>query len=178
MQSHFLLSGSPSDSQWIVPITLCSGSYQNRHTILFKEKSGSLDIKETAWIKLNVDQTGFYRVKYDEELQARLRHAIESSQLSATDRFGKMDFFSMLDRVIHYWSHWLTLLFSSTGVLDDSYALCMSGQQSLTTLLTLVASFKEETEYTVLSNLISVISPSFSLSLFFLTKFSVIHDWS
>ncbi|KMT17902.1 hypothetical protein BVRB_2g034310 isoform B [Beta vulgaris subsp. vulgaris] len=128
-QSLFLLSGSPGDSQWIVPITLCCGSYDNRRSYLLKEKSGSLDIKESAWFKLNVDQTGFYRVKYDEELEARLRHAIESSQLSATDRFG---------------------------VLDDSFALCTSGQQSMTTLLTLMASFREETEYTVLSNLINI----------------------
>ncbi|KAL2896979.1 Aminopeptidase M1 [Bienertia sinuspersici] len=131
-QSHFLLSDAPGDSQWIVPISACCGSYENRHTYLLKEKSGSLDVKDyqgTAWVKLNVNQTGFYRVKYDEELQAKLRHAIESSQLSATDRFG---------------------------VLDDAFALCMSGQQSLTTLLTLVASFREETEYTVLSNLINI----------------------
>ncbi|CAO2816653.1 unnamed protein product [Amaranthus hypochondriacus] len=128
-QAHFLLSGSPSDSQWIVPITLCCGSYDNRHSFLLKEKSGSLDIVESSWIKLNVDQTGFYRVKYDNILEAKLRDAIERGQLSATDRFG---------------------------VLDDTFALCTSGQQSLTSLLTLVASFKEETEYTVLSNLINI----------------------
>ncbi|XP_021738945.1 aminopeptidase M1-like [Chenopodium quinoa] len=128
-QSHFLLSGSPSDSQWIVPITLCCGSYDNRYSYLLKGKSGSLVIKDGGWVKLNVDQTGFYRVKYDEELGAKLRHAIESGQLSATDRFG---------------------------VLDDLFALCMSGQQSLITLLTLIASFREETEYTVLSNLINI----------------------
>ncbi|XP_056698323.1 aminopeptidase M1-like [Spinacia oleracea] len=128
-QSHFLLSGSPSDSQWIVPITLCCGSYDNRYSYLLKEKSGSLGIKDAAYVKLNVDQTGFYRVKYDEELGAKLRHAIESGQLSATDRFG---------------------------VLDDLFALCTSSQQSLINLLTLIASFREETEYTVLSNLINI----------------------
>lgn len=46
------------------------------------------------WIKLNVDQTGFYRVKYDEDLAARLRYAIENKYLSATDRFGKFDVFT------------------------------------------------------------------------------------
>ncbi|XP_048495061.1 aminopeptidase M1 isoform X2 [Beta vulgaris subsp. vulgaris] len=130
-QSLFLLSGSPGDSQWIVPITLCCGSYDNRRSYLLKEKSGSLDIKESAWFKLNVDQTGFYRVKYDEELEARLRHAIESSQLSATDRFG---------------------------VLDDSFALCTSGQQSMTTLLTLMASFREETEYTISYKIMRIVA--------------------
>lgn len=101
IQSLFLLSGSPGDSQWIVPITLCCGSYDNRRSYLLKEKSGSLDIKESAWFKLNVDQTGFYRVKYDEELEARLRHAIESSQLSATDRFGKRTLSTHLILIIY-----------------------------------------------------------------------------
>ncbi|KAK0571679.1 hypothetical protein LWI29_019866 [Acer saccharum] len=81
------------------------------------------------WIKMNVDQTGFYRVKYDEELAARLRHAIEKKLLTETDRFG---------------------------VLDDSFALCMARQQSLTSLLTLMGSYREEVNYTVLSNLISI----------------------
>lgn len=45
----------------------------------------------SSWIKLNVDQTGFYRVKYDEGLAARLRYAVEKQLLSATDRFGKLD---------------------------------------------------------------------------------------
>lgn len=92
-----MLSGSPSDSQWIVPITLCCGSYDNRHSFLLKEKSGSLDIVESSWIKLNVDQTGFYRVKYDNILEAKLRDAIERGQLSATDRFGKMNIECVLD---------------------------------------------------------------------------------
>ena len=64
---------------------------------LLQTKSETLDIKEflsdksnsaSAWIKLNVDQAGFYRVKYDEDLAARLRYAIENNYLSATDRFG------------------------------------------------------------------------------------------
>lgn len=40
------------------------------------------------WVKLNVGQTGFYRVKYDEELASRLRSAISAGSLEATDRFG------------------------------------------------------------------------------------------
>lgn len=128
-QSHFLSSGSPGNGQWIVPITFCCGSYENRQSLLLKTKSGSVDIQESAWIKINVDQTGFYRVKYDGNLEGKIKHAIERGQLTPTDRFG---------------------------VLDDSYALCMSGQLPLTSLLTLMGSFREETEYTVLSNLINI----------------------
>ncbi|XP_062159285.1 aminopeptidase M1-like isoform X2 [Alnus glutinosa] len=137
-QSQFLSSGSHGDGHWIVPITLCCGSYDVRKNFLLQTKSETLDIKEflsdrsgaaSAWIKINVDQTGFYRVKYDEDLSGRLRYAMESKYLSATDRFG---------------------------ILDDSFALCMARQQSLTSLLTLMGAYREELEYIVLSNLISI----------------------
>ncbi|THG23735.1 hypothetical protein TEA_000968 [Camellia sinensis var. sinensis] len=139
-QSQFLLSGSCEDGQWIVPITLCCGSYDTCKNFLLQVKSETLDVKEfigskdnlvetRAWIKLNVDQAGFYRVKYDEGLASRLRYAIETKCLSATDRFG---------------------------ILDDSYALCMACQQPLASLLTLMGAYRKELEYTVLSNLISI----------------------
>jgi puromycin-sensitive aminopeptidase len=95
-----LSSGSHGDGQWIIPITLCCGAYDVCKNFLLQTNSETLDIKEflgdktdatSAWIKLNVDQTGFYRVKYDEDLSARLRYAIENKFLSATDRFGNWD---------------------------------------------------------------------------------------
>ncbi|KAF5748340.1 Aminopeptidase M1 isoform 1 [Tripterygium wilfordii] len=138
-QSQFLSSGSPGDGQWIVPITLCCGSYEVRKNFLLQTKSETRDIKEffggdlpatrSVWLKLNVDQAGFYRVKYDEELAARIRYAIERNSLSATDRYG---------------------------ILDDSFALCMSRRQPLTSLLMLMGAYREESEYIVLSNLISI----------------------
>ncbi|KAL5559481.1 hypothetical protein UlMin_035692 [Ulmus minor] len=139
-QSQFLSSGPRGDRQWIVPMTLCFGSYDICKNFLLQTKSDTLDINEllgqknsqstfSNWIKLNADQTGFYRVKYDAELAARLKTAIEKKQLSATDRFG---------------------------ILDDSFALCIAQQQSLNSLLTLMTAYKEELDYTVLSNLITM----------------------
>ncbi|XP_075638807.1 aminopeptidase M1-like isoform X1 [Castanea sativa] len=137
-QSRFLASGTHGDGQWIVPITLCCGSYDVRKNFLLQKSSETLDMKElmsdesnlaSAWVKLNVDQTGFYRVEYDEDLEARLRNAIENKYLSATDRFG---------------------------ILEDSFALCMARQKSFTSFFTLMNAYKEELEYTVLSNLIKM----------------------
>ncbi|KAK4580843.1 hypothetical protein RGQ29_024479 [Quercus rubra] len=137
-QSQFLASGTHGDGQWIVPITLCCGSYDACKNFLLQKNSETLDMKElmsdesnlaSAWVKLNVDQTGFYRVEYDEDLEARLRNAIENKYLSATDRFG---------------------------ILDDSFALCMARQKSFTSFFTLLNAYKEELEYTVLSNLIKM----------------------
>ncbi|GMN36050.1 hypothetical protein TIFTF001_005719 [Ficus carica] len=131
-QSHFLSSGSQGDGKWIVPITLCCGSYDDRKSFLLETQSVTLDLTtgtRDSWIKLNVDQTGFYRVKYDEDLASRLRYAIENKYLSATDRFG---------------------------LLDDSFALCMARQESLISLLTLLAAYWDEHDYIVLSNLITI----------------------
>ncbi|EPS58346.1 hypothetical protein M569_16469, partial [Genlisea aurea] len=134
-QSQFLLSGSQGEGQWIVPITLCCGSYDALRTFLLHSKSETFDLKgfsgfssERPWIKVNVDQTGFFRVKYDDELSARLREAIEKKVLSTSDKYG---------------------------ILDDYYALSMACQQPLASLLALMAAYREEHDYIILSNLIS-----------------------
>ncbi|XP_050263568.1 aminopeptidase M1-like [Quercus robur] len=137
-QSQVLASGYLGEGQWIIPITLCCGLYDVHKNFLLQTKSDTLDMKEllsdesnlaSAWVKLNFNQTGFYRVKYDEDLAAKLRYAIEKKYLSTIDRFG---------------------------ILDDSFALCMARQQSLNSLLTLMSAYSGELEYTVLSNLINI----------------------
>nr|XP_043619415.1 aminopeptidase M1 [Erigeron canadensis] len=130
-QMQFLSSGSAGDGQWVVPITLCCGSYESKKSFLLDKKSQAINDPASRWIKINVDQAGFYRVKYDEHLSAKLRYAVESKSLSAMDRYG---------------------------ILDDSFALSMAGQLPLSSLLTLMGAYREEPEYTVLSNLITVSS--------------------
>lgn len=97
-----MASGSTGVSEWIVPITLCCGSYATTQKFLLTTKSELINVSQLigssinstgekarcSWIKFNVDQTGFYRVKYNDELEARIRYAIENNELSATDRFG------------------------------------------------------------------------------------------
>ncbi|XP_042507016.1 aminopeptidase M1-like isoform X3 [Macadamia integrifolia] len=150
-QSQFLSSGSHGHREWIVPVTLCIGSYERRKNFLIETKSGNLDISnlwcssdgnartyelhqekwddEQLWVKLNVGQTGFYRVKYDDVLAARLRRAIEANLLSSTDRFG---------------------------ILDDSYALFEVSELSLSSLLSLMDVYRKESDYIVLSRLIDI----------------------
>ncbi|KAL0904018.1 hypothetical protein M5K25_026087 [Dendrobium thyrsiflorum] len=142
-QSHFLASGSVGAGEWIVPITLCCGSYATTQKFLLETKLELIDVSQLIdssvtttgekagcfWIKLNVDQTGFYRVKYNGELETGIRYAIENNKLSATDRFG---------------------------ILDDSYALCMASKQNLSSLLSLMTAYRQEPEHTVISHLINV----------------------
>ncbi|XP_047972528.1 aminopeptidase M1 [Salvia hispanica] len=139
-QSRFLFTGAHGDGQWVVPISLCCGSYDARKNFLLQTKSETLDVKDLLsasgssgrpWIKVNVEQTGFYRVKYDEDLSAGLRDAIERNYLSTCDR---------------------------NGILDDYYSLSISCEQPMSSLLALMSAYREEPEYTVLSNLIGVAS--------------------
>ncbi|MBA0691178.1 hypothetical protein Goari_008820 [Gossypium aridum] len=143
-QSQFLLSGFHGDGQWIVPITLCFGSYDRIKSFLLESKSENLDASElfptsdeknedeygeASWIKVNIGQSGFYRVKYGDELDARLRKAIEKGFLSVTDKYG---------------------------ILDDRYALCVACEQSLSSLLLLMDVYRKESDYIILSKLIDV----------------------
>ncbi|KAH7653497.1 Peptidase M1 alanine aminopeptidase/leukotriene A4 hydrolase protein [Dioscorea alata] len=140
-QSHFSLTGSVEDAYWIVPITLFVGSYDKQKKFLLDSKILKLELSEllplskqndsqTVLIKVNVEQTGFYRVKYDETISALLREGIKCGSLSAVDRYG---------------------------VLDDSFALCMAGQLPLSSLLSWMDVYKHELDYIVLSRLITVI---------------------
>lgn len=163
LQTQFLSSGAEGVGQWVVPITLCCCSYSRQEKFLFNGKQEDFNLsglvecqkKEDFWIKLNVNQTGFYRVSYDEELASRLRYAIEANKLSAADRYGKV-----LTEASYKWMlpcpTVLTILLFGTGVLDDTYALCMAGKQKLVSLLHLIAAYKDETEYTVLARVIDV----------------------
>ncbi|KAF9621778.1 hypothetical protein IFM89_027632 [Coptis chinensis] len=138
--SQFLTSGAQGDRQWIVPITVCCGSYNARKNFPLQRKSETVEMMDLLgstnatnnhqkWIKLNVDQTGFYRVKYDDKLTARLQYVIQANHLSPTDRFG---------------------------ILDDSFALFMACKQSLSSLFSLMSAYMEELEYTVLSKFITM----------------------
>lgn len=74
------------------PLTL--NAEENGDKTLEKNSSSEFLDLSKDWVKLNVGQTGFYRVKYDLELASRLRSAISAGSLEATDRFGMYHIFS------------------------------------------------------------------------------------
>ncbi|KAK1434223.1 hypothetical protein QVD17_11142 [Tagetes erecta] len=147
-QTRFMSLGLQGEGQWIVPVTLSVGSYNNCKKFLLETKVGKLDISEfhsshfssslpnnknkkvgeKPWVKINVGHTGFYRVKYDSVLTARLMKAIEDKCLSPEDKFG---------------------------ILDDTYALCEAGEESILSLLSLMNLYREDLDYIVLSRLIN-----------------------
>jgi hypothetical protein len=82
---------------WIVPITSSCGAYDSPKKFLLKLKHDKLVIASQCgdrkkggnfWTKLNINGTGFYRVKYDDELAAALQNALETKKLSLMDKIG------------------------------------------------------------------------------------------
>jgi puromycin-sensitive aminopeptidase len=141
-QAQFLSDGSSGPGMWIVPITSCCGANDVQKKFLLKGKTAKMHIKEFTdpqsadgekgpnfWIKINIDQTGFYRVKYDDELAAGLENAIKTKKLSLMDKIG---------------------------IVEDAYALSVACKQTVTSLLRLLSAYCDESDYTVLSHVTSV----------------------
>jgi len=80
-QERFLLSGASEKGVWPIPVTMRLDS-QLRRMLLDKDEE-TIDIEGAESLKLNVDQTGFYRVHY-----RRLRNLVWRGELSQFDRWG------------------------------------------------------------------------------------------
>ncbi|KAH1066377.1 hypothetical protein J1N35_031364 [Gossypium stocksii] len=85
----------------------------------------AFDGDDEILVLVNVEQSGFYRVKYGDELDARMRKA--KGFLSAEDKYS---------------------------ILDARYALFVACEQSLASLLSLMDVYRKETDYIVSLELI------------------------
>ncbi|VAI31891.1 unnamed protein product [Triticum turgidum subsp. durum] len=137
-QAQFLLDGSSGSGMWIVPITSGCGAYDTEKKLLLKLKHDKLVIGSQCgdrkkggnfWTKLNINGTGFYRVKYDDELAAALQNALETKKLSLMDKIG---------------------------IVDDLYALSIARQQTFASLLHLLYGYRGQADYSVLSHINTV----------------------
>ena len=108
LQAQFLSSGRHGDGLWVIPITFSLGLNHKRSFLLdTKLRSSTLsqlqasvvgsssstemneeEILKNLVIKVNVGQTGFYRVKYDDKIATQLKKAIKENSLTAADKFG------------------------------------------------------------------------------------------
>ena len=107
------------DTLWHVPLRARSVQSDETATTLQRARSASLSVGGGAndWVKVNPEQTGFFRVKYRSEDLALLRPAIESLDLSAIDRLG---------------------------IQSDAYALAKAGIQPATDFLEIAQAYVNE----------------------------------
>ena len=125
-------SGPNSDDNhevWRVPLIASQGG-QESAVIIMEGRQVQIDVPGSGngWIKLNPQQTGFYRVNYSADDWQRLVPAISSLELHATDRLG---------------------------IQNDAYALSRAGLLPVTQFLSLAQAYQNETDASVWGDLAS-----------------------
>tara|TARA_B100000676_G_scaffold78501_1_gene78240 strand:- start:2807 stop:5386 length:2580 start_codon:yes stop_codon:yes gene_type:complete len=125
-----ILSPTTDQTVWSIPIKVIDQN-QDELSILIEssnEKFPTNFKSKNEWIKLNPDQTGFYRVNYSESQLDQLQKAIQNKQIPPRDRLG---------------------------IQGDTFALSRAGYSSPIRFLNLANSFKSEKDSSVLSDLSS-----------------------
>ncbi|KAL9671244.1 hypothetical protein QQ045_008811 [Rhodiola kirilowii] len=145
-QSPILSGPSHASDEWTIPLTLCCGSYDTCYSILMNQSftvaelsnfkgcscgtDGVLDIGNSGnissgvdmgcpWIKVNVNQTGFFRVIYENNLASRLAYTIKQKNLSHADRFGIINDLNELSVNYNLQFHYLFTLIDAYAEEDN-----------------------------------------------------------
>ena len=129
---HLLGEVEAEDTVWQVPVSVAYGGSGNpvAATIVMDAPQTWLRLSAPggadSWFKVNLAQTGFFRVNYAAEDWQKLLPAVHSLALSATDRLG---------------------------LQNDAYALSKAGLLPVTQFLALAAAYENETDASVWSDL-------------------------
>ena len=119
---HLIDQKAEDDSLWRVPLSAVAGG-DKADPVLMDGRDAKVNVAtsdvEEGWVKVNSEQTGFYRVNYSAEDWARLRPAVEGLELSASDRLG---------------------------VQNDAYALSKAGFLPVTQFLELAQAYVNDTD--------------------------------
>ncbi|PKB72266.1 MAG: hypothetical protein BZY87_01245 [SAR202 cluster bacterium Io17-Chloro-G6] len=118
-----------NDKVWRVPLTASQDGQVSAVTVM-EGRQTQIDVPGggNGWIKVNPQQTGFYRVNYSADDWQRLVPAISSLELHATDRLG---------------------------IQNDAYALSRAGLLPVTQFLSLAQAYQNETGASVWGDLAS-----------------------
>src|SRR5438132_11025168 len=110
-QERFLLNGLSEQSTWPIPLTLKINGREQK--LLMERSEESIPVPDGVdSLKLNLEQTGFYRVHFD-----GLYERVSRSNMSPVDRYdvvsdanafsiqGKMDFVKYHALLVRYVKH-------------------------------------------------------------------------
>lgn len=114
-QERFTYIPHKSDLNWFIPISIqffLNSGATNVVNVILEEKSHKLLIpKETLSFKLNASQSGFYRVKYEEDVIKELGKLVIKKGLKPIDRFGiENDFYALVKRGDYKLNQYLELI--------------------------------------------------------------------
>ena len=131
-QQRFLYSGPNQDpTLWQIPVRATVQGMTEPVSMVMSNREAALEAQpphgiSDFWVKVNSQQTGFYRVQYKQEDLTRLIPAVESLELPTADRLG---------------------------LQADAYALARAGLVPATRFLDLARAYGQETEYPVWADL-------------------------
>ena len=114
---------------WEIPVSIIGSNNEFCHASIMNTESYTIKINDTtndSWIKLNPEVSGFYRVLYSVEDWDLFKAPIQNKTLSASDRLE---------------------------IQNDAYALSRSGHLPINTFLDIAASYMNETDASVWSDL-------------------------
>ncbi|XP_028128898.1 endoplasmic reticulum aminopeptidase 2-like isoform X2 [Diabrotica virgifera virgifera] len=111
--THHALLPSGYDYKWHIPLTYFTNNDSEVKYVWMNMTEAKFDVGDIKWIKANANQTGFYRVMYDDDIWASLIKVLKTNHkvFSAADRASLIDDAFSLSRA---------------GVLNVSVALELS----------------------------------------------------
>ena len=125
-----ILGGGDDDkSTWSVPVGAIADGANEAAFTLMEGRSATVRVTSQSrpnWVKINPEQTGFYRVNYQSDDLTALIGPIERRELSASDRLG---------------------------IQSDAYALARAGLAPVTRFLTVAPGYRNEDTAPVASDL-------------------------
>jgi tricorn protease interacting factor F2/3 len=130
-QERFTYLDTPCDQVWHIPLTLTvwtTGGQRQEHAMLMDSNTAvvSLPAGTTAY-KINTNQSGFYRVAYDDEANlTSLGSLIEDGAMEVEDRWG---------------------------IQNDLYALARQGRTSLEAYLAFLSHYDTESAFLPLTSI-------------------------
>lgn len=113
------------ETLWAVPISVADEKGNSRKMLLEK-RSSDLNLNVQNWLKLNSEESGFFRTAYSPELLEKLREPLRAGKLSELDRLG---------------------------LVRDAFALAEGGVIETSEALKLALDYKNEDSYTVWAEL-------------------------
>ena len=121
--------GDDDDSAWSVPVGAIADGADEPAFALMDGREATVRLSASArpaWVKINPEQTGFYRVNYQDDDLTALIGPIERGELSPSDRLG---------------------------IQNDAYALARAGLAPVTRFLSIAPAYRNEDTAPVASDL-------------------------
>ncbi|MBI2547218.1 MAG: M1 family metallopeptidase [Candidatus Aenigmarchaeota archaeon] len=126
-QHRFVFNQTDNKTKWMIPVVIKADNSSDPLAGLLDKKEKQIRIDQSiSQIKINYNQTGFYRVKYPDAHLANLLSFISMKHLSSLDRWG---------------------------IQNDYYKMCLNGDVQLDKYLEFLKSYRNDDNFLVLSSI-------------------------